>query len=82
MSHLARFALAATALAVIGSPALARDGGAAKTAVHVEGKGADKKYCITNSVTGKEQITGSMLSKKQCLTTEQWRKKRVELEAR
>lgn len=35
-------------------------------------KARDKKFCVNQTVSGAETVTGSILSRRLCLTREQW----------
>ncbi|MGY4399033.1 hypothetical protein ACVWZA_004245 [Sphingomonas sp. UYAg733] len=81
-------AFAGLALVAVATPSFATSAGSPKTAPEATPEmsradaKSDKRICIDVSATGANQITGSMLSKRQCRTAEQWAARGVKLPAR
>ncbi len=80
-------AFAGLALVAVATPSFATPAGGPKTTPEAtpEMSKADtkstKRICIDVTATGADQVTGSMLSKRQCKTAEQWAAKGVKLPA-
>jgi len=75
-----RTALIATAAAVLVSaaPAMAAKKGSSPDPTTAQSADpANRKYCLSETVTGAPEVTGSMLPKRQCLTKDQWAAKGV-----
>ena len=79
---------AAAAIAAIGTvavPAAASDTSSNSAEARrdtSQNRSADnRRYCINNSTSGAETVTGSMLSRRTCRTRAQWLREGVELPA-
>lgn len=69
---------AAGAVLLSAAPAMAmKKGSSSDTTAAQSNNQADKKFCLSATPSGADTVTGSMLSKRQCLTKDQWAAKGV-----
>lgn len=77
-------AFAGLALVAVATPSLAGGPKTSPEATPEMSKAdtkSDKRICLSVTATGANQITGSMLSKRQCKTAEQWAARGVKVPA-
>jgi hypothetical protein len=70
---------AAGAVLVSAAPAMASKKGSSSpdAATTQSADQSNRKYCLSETVTGAPTVTGSILPKRQCLTKDQWAAKGV-----
>ena len=76
------FAAACAMLAVVAAPALASEHPATSAAGTSSQGVAEKKICLSPTVTGEPTVTGSILARRECRTKAEWEARGVQFQTR